>query len=1213
MKRILLTLCLLVPAFFSSAQDEFWMQLQGIPGGAVRQAGQFETNDWVFALFDPCFLYRSLNDGQTWELVLDPSTDPNQIRKVSLSRNGVLYGDAFNGLYNFDVFRSVDGGTSWVKTDENTNIGLRVENGAGDVFGVLHQSGEKTLVRSEDGGNTWEEIWTGQLESFYLDDFGRIVVRSADAQNPLIVEDFYVSGDQGNTWHFIDNANKEAYLTILENDRYIRTASGELDTARVFTGELGNPIEQEVAPDSSIHQLNRNYEGLLRLADGRVLLNLKGVYHITEDQGLTWVQWANFHNRNPFIKPSALKSGKVLHNFQGLLCASTDDGLNWTQSFTGIYQNKSRWLDISHNPKTLWSMDESRNLFKTTDDGLTWSQAPANPSGDIPKSISYFKAFDGGEVFLVQDDKLHYSSDNGDTFSDITPPGVTNTNLINPEILFDTASNTLLFSHANGMMRSTDLGASWAAANSPEPVLQMVRHPSGRLWGISETIPLLFSDDEGITWMESANPPSAISIQIHLAPAGSLLLANYGELYTSADNGSSWVSANLPDAAWLFDMDSNAAGDLFLRGGLSGDAVYRSNNLGQNWTQLPQLSDPLHAIQKLKITELAIDQDGYLYAGLYSDNGKLYPLAKTSESTLNGAYLLGNVSKSEDTDCTTFDPEFPLNKVIIEAAGEELWYTFTDTLAGNYEMFLDTGAYVVRPRMPVSFMWDTCSAMVALNTLNDTTYADFSMPALGECPFVTVELVVPALERCFEHNIFIQYCNYGTQPADSAMLFLELDTLLSLSSSATAWTSWDGGNEAPCFPGGLDSSALAWYIPIGPLDVMECGQLSVPVSVDCEAELGQIHCITAYACPSGLCVNPPGWSGATIEAEAECTGDSVRLTLYNSGSAPSQTLDFVIVEDDVVLLQGEDDYLPGETLHFTFPSSGQYLRIESEQEPGHPVPQPVAAWMVGCNGSSPSSFSYLNQYPATSGYLTEDTDCQANIGSFDPNDKQGAPLGFGSERLIERGVEIEYLIRFQNTGTAPAKDVVIRDTLSPNLDPGSLRIGPASHPFSWYLSGEGLLEFRFEEINLPDSSSNEQASQGFVSFRISQKNNLPLGANIYNRAAIYFDFNDPVITNQTHHRIGEHFLIFSSIRETAIPSNSVNAFPNPASESTALQYPGAVQLCLFDAFGRLCSVEEVQEDGFLLLNKEHLPNGLYFILLYDKNRTVIAKSRVIFQ
>ncbi|MDV7396849.1 hypothetical protein RZS08_35955, partial [Arthrospira platensis SPKY1] len=122
----------------------------------------------------------------------------------------------------------------------------------------------------------------------------------------------------------------------------------------------------------------------------------------------------------------------------------------------------------------------------------------------------------------------------------------------------------------------------------------------------------------------------------------------------------------------------------------------------------------------------------------------------------------------------------------------------------------------------------------------------------------------------------------------------------------------------------------------------------------------------------------------------------------------------------------------------------------------------------------------------------------ANIGSFDPNDKQGAPLGFGSEHLIGRGVEIEYLIRFQNTGTAPAKDVVILDTLSQSLDPGSIRIGPASHPFRWDLSGNGLLEFRFEEINLPDSSSNEPASHGFVSFRIAQRNHLPLGTDIYN-------------------------------------------------------------------------------------------------------------------
>lgn len=212
-------------------------------------------------------------------------------------------------------------------------------------------------------------------------------------------------------------------------------------------------------------------------------------------------------------------------------------------------------------------------------------------------------------------------------------------------------------------------------------------------------------------------------------------------------------------------------------------------------------------------------------------------------------------------------------------------------------------------------------------------------------------------------------------------------------------------------------------------------------------------------------------------------------------------------------------YQIDEVIQFALPSNGEYFRIESEQEPGHPFPQPVAAWKVGCNGDPLPAGDFINQFPTTGGYASEDTDCAPNIGAYDPNDKRGLPLGFGQNHLIERGVEIEYLIRFQNTGTAPAHDIVLRDTLSANLDPGSIRVGAGSHPFTSL--GEGVLVFRFDDIFLPDSSANEPASHGFVSFRIAQQPNLPLGSDIYNSAAIYFDFNPPVITNLTHHRIGE--------------------------------------------------------------------------------------------
>ncbi len=137
-------------------------------------------------------------------------------------------------------------------------------------------------------------------------------------------------------------------------------------------------------------------------------------------------------------------------------------------------------------------------------------------------------------------------------------------------------------------------------------------------------------------------------------------------------------------------------------------------------------------------------------------------------------------------------------------------------------------------------------------------------------------------------------------------------------------------------------------------------------------------------------------------------------------------------------------------------------------------------------------------------------------GAFDPNDKL-AYTSSGSWSEFDPGEDdwIDYTIRFQNTGTDTAFHVVITDTISPDLDPGSIQIGAGSHPFTWQLRDEGTLKFYFANILLPDSNANEPESHGFVSFRIRPHDpqNLQAGDQIVNTANIFFDFNPPVITD----------------------------------------------------------------------------------------------------
>jgi uncharacterized repeat protein (TIGR01451 family) len=134
-------------------------------------------------------------------------------------------------------------------------------------------------------------------------------------------------------------------------------------------------------------------------------------------------------------------------------------------------------------------------------------------------------------------------------------------------------------------------------------------------------------------------------------------------------------------------------------------------------------------------------------------------------------------------------------------------------------------------------------------------------------------------------------------------------------------------------------------------------------------------------------------------------------------------------------------------------------------------------------------------------------------GGYDPNDKNESYAGQMPLADYMRGEELNYVIRFQNTGTDTAFNVVIRDTLDVSkLDFSSFKMIHASHPYL-VQAEEGKIKWTFNNINLPDSNINKPGSKGFIAFSMKPKTGLLAGDTIKNAASIYFDYNLPVQTN----------------------------------------------------------------------------------------------------
>ncbi len=192
---------------------------------------------------------------------------------------------------------------------------------------------------------------------------------------------------------------------------------------------------------------------------------------------------------------------------------------------------------------------------------------------------------------------------------------------------------------------------------------------------------------------------------------------------------------------------------------------------------------------------------------------------------------------------------------------------------------------------------------------------------------------------------------------------------------------------------------------------------------------------------------------------------------------------------------------------------------------------------------------------------------QTVVGSFDPNDKTVTPAGIGATGDVLHNTELNYLIRFQNTGTASAINVFVADTIDGDLDLNTLVIHRASHNYDLVIN-ENVLTWRFFNINLPDSNTNEPGSHGFIEYSVSPKDGLSDGTPIENTAYIYFDFNAPVVTNTTLNTMQSSLTAVEEINT----HQQLLVYPNPGSDKIILlprgKVSGQISINLYDLTGK---------------------------------------------
>jgi uncharacterized repeat protein (TIGR01451 family) len=557
--------------------------------------------------------------------------------------------------------------------------------------------------------------------------------------------------------------------------------------------------------------------------------------------------------------------------------------------------------------------------------------------------------------------------------------------------------------------------------------------------------------------------------------------------------------------------------------------------------------------------------------------------------------LQGTLREDANTNCLPEATEQGVNGWVIRATETTtLTEYFSQTDAdGYYYMGLPTGTFNVQA-LPPSAVWVACgTGSLATFSGPDTVTVDISARNLVNCPVLDVQISNGILRRCFNNNnYYVQYQNYGTEPAIDPYAVVTLDPFLSYI-----------GSSVPSI--NLGGNVYRFNLPnIAP---GASGTFDIQVEVSCAATLGQTHCSEAHIYPDTLCFpTNSGWNGALLTTESVCNTDSLRFIIKNVGTAAMSTdLEYIVIEDAIMLRQGQTPPLaPGQSMTVAVPANGSTWRLEVEQEPLSPLAISPTVSVEGCT-NTPGVFStgYLNLFPMLDSMPWLDIDCTPNQGAYDPNDKRGIPEGYGNLHYIEPGTPLDYLIRFQNTGTDTAFTVVVTDTLSGHLDPATFQYLGASHGVRTEIYGEGILRFTFNNIMLPDSNVNEATSHGFVKFKIAHRQGIPLETDIFNEASIYFDFNDPVVTNKTQHRVGRDFVIVRLQEPDAYQAAQVQ--PNPVTDRILVQWAGytAYHLQVINAQGRV--VQTLDGTGnSASLDANDWQSGVYMIRLVGADNIV---------
>lgn len=990
----------------------------------------------IFAIYFLSF-FSELN-AQEWSNIPGPTTAG--VVSAKISQNGNIMFATRN-----DIWMSKNKGLDW----ELVNAGL-----------TLNQS------------NTYPNIFVSKDSEFYLSysnflyRFDIISNRWIQVHNNMNPLDLLIFGENGNIYY---SSGKILYVSSNKGVLFTRIFNVNLTIAGIADG--GTNKKYAVVSNSS-----------------------KLILYSFKDDG------SNMSVVNPLIPGKKLYckpgSGTLFSVILHKIYRSTN-GKAWTSTTLSPSTSPDAYIDMVFLDDQSIICVTELGLFKSVDDGLSWTKLPTN-LGNLKPLYSVYNlstsVSSSNDLLILFESSLRLVT-NLSANQYLTYEG----NLSNLSVQTSTSGELLVNEHY-GSFSSMDHGRSWS-----------IIQDSGRDYYFMSSDGIYFnflnnlrySNDKAVSWTEIKLPATknnyyTVNDRKHiLIPNRNLALGD--NFFLSTDLGKSWKKSKLDISIYGLNLNDNDIlwaynsinefyysidfGNTWIKQKLPGTQirdVFLSNNNILYWTEDKLTTEHYYSVD-MGQTKIKVPFDLSLYF-LNSDDNFIYP------NILNSSVQVRNLINLNSFDVSLQDiPEKYQRLLQMGIKGNDGFIYLSGDGSGTYKS---------------TNKWFNTTA-----SFHGTAYKDVDVNCLFEINKDVLE--------SFKFRLTDQLTGqkWYTNSTDVGIMNLE-----------------------------LFSGTYSFQLEENPSLWEAC---NVPTTFSLKdgdhLNLGNILIKPLEMCPIVDIDIAPGVYRRCLD------NNSVIITVKNSGT-----------EDAVnqKVLVRADKYWENIKSSISYNSQ---LNNEFEYVipiiPARGEFQIILLFRISCSANNGDNHciearlldsKYCNAVKPVQESLTI---CQPNVASFDPNDLQAFENGEVVNAFVSQDSTLEYLIRFQNIGTDTAFNIKIVNHLDPDLDWPSFELTSASHPYSYILDNNGTLSVIFRNILLPSKNMDETESNGFLKYRINQKQLLPYNTEFYNSASIYFDFNEPINTNSVNLK----FNVISKVINQQEKS-LLQVLPNPFKEYTTIYF-----------------------------------------------------------